>query len=50
MSFVQDVLLPYPLKTIERALDLATAQDAREGLTSITDCGVAGGWIGHAGG
>jgi len=48
MAFVQDVLLPYPLDVIERALDLATAQYAREGLTSVTDCGVAGGWIGHA--
>jgi predicted amidohydrolase YtcJ len=48
MSFVQDVLLPYPIATIERALDLATAQYAREGLTSVTDAGVAGGWIGHA--
>jgi predicted amidohydrolase YtcJ len=48
MAFVRDVLLPYPLEVIERALDLATAQYAREGLTSVTDCGVAGGWIGHA--
>jgi predicted amidohydrolase YtcJ len=48
MAFVQDVLLPYPVDTIERALDLATAQYAREGLTSVTDAGVAGGWIGHA--
>jgi predicted amidohydrolase YtcJ len=48
MSFVQDVLLPYPLEVIERALDLATARYAREGLTSVTDAGVAGGWIGHA--
>ena len=37
MSFVRDVLLPYPLEVIERALDLATAQYAREGLTSVTD-------------
>ena len=48
MSFVRDVLLPYPLEVIERALDLATAQYAREGLTSVTDAGVSGGWIGHA--
>jgi hypothetical protein len=48
MSFVRDVLLPYPLEVIERALDLATAHYAREGLTSVTDAGVAGGWIGHA--
>ena len=37
MSFVRDVLLPYPLEVIERALDLATAQYAREGLTSVTN-------------
>jgi predicted amidohydrolase YtcJ len=48
MSLVRDVLLPYPLSTIEQALDLATARYAREGLTSVTDAGVAGGWIGHA--
>jgi predicted amidohydrolase YtcJ len=48
MSFVRDVLLPYPLEVIEQALDLATARYAREGLTSVTDAGVAGGWIGHA--
>lgn len=48
MSFVQDVLLPHSLASIERALDLATAQYAREGLTSVTDAGVAGGWIGNA--
>ena len=48
MSFVQDVVLPYPLQTIERALALATEQYAREGITSVTDAGVAGGWIGNA--
>lgn len=48
MKLVQDILLPYPLASIERALELATAQYAREGLTSVTDAGVAGGWIGHA--
>ena len=48
MSLVRDVVLPYPIATIERALDLITAQYAREGLTSLTDCGVAAGWIGNA--
>ncbi len=48
MSLVRDVVLPYPVATIERALDLATAQYAREGLTSLTDCGIAAGWIGNA--
>lgn len=48
MKLVQDILLPYPLASLERALELATAHYAREGLTSVTDAGVAGGWIGHA--
>lgn len=48
MKLVQEILLPYPLASLERALELATAHYAREGLTSVTDAGVAGGWIGHA--
>ncbi|MFJ4229175.1 amidohydrolase [Paenarthrobacter nicotinovorans] len=48
MSLIRDVLLPYPLTEIERALDLATSQYAREGLTSVTDAGIAAGWIGNA--
>lgn len=48
MRLVQDVLLPDPLVRIEEALGLATAQYAREGLTSVTDAGIAGGWIGHS--
>ncbi|MGO3846457.1 MAG: amidohydrolase [Agrococcus casei] len=48
MELVQRILLPYPLASLERALQLATEQYAREGLTSVTDAGVAGGWIGHA--
>ena len=48
MKLVQDILLPYPLANLERALELATAHYASEGLTSVTDAGVAGGWIGHA--
>lgn len=48
MALVQEILLPYPLASLEQALELATAQYAREGITSVTDAGVAGGWIGHA--
>lgn len=48
MNLVRDVVLPYPIASITRALDLATAQYAREGLTSVTDAGTCGGWIGHA--
>ena len=47
MELVQRILLPYPLASLERALQLATSTHV-EGLTSVTDAGVAGGWIGHA--
>ena len=48
MRLVQDLMLPYPLETIERALDLATSHYLTEGITSVTDAGIAGGWIGHS--
>jgi len=48
MSLVQQLVLPYPLTVIEDALAKATSQYAREGLTSVTDAGIAGGWIGHS--
>ncbi|MEC5193084.1 MULTISPECIES: amidohydrolase [unclassified Arthrobacter] len=48
MRLVQEILLPYPLETIERALDLATSHYLSEGITSVTDAGVAGGWIGYS--
>ena len=48
MRLVQDLLLPYPQETIERALALATSHYLTEGITSVTDAGIAGGWIGHS--
>jgi predicted amidohydrolase YtcJ len=48
MRLAQDILLPYPLETIERALDLATSHYLSEGITSVTDAGIAGGWIGYS--
>jgi predicted amidohydrolase YtcJ len=48
MRVVQDVVLPDPVAAIVAALGLATAQYAREGLTSVTDAGIGGGWIGHS--
>lgn len=48
MSLVRDELLPAPIATIDRALELATAKYAEQGLTSVTDAGVAAGWIGNA--
>ncbi|MDI2099174.1 amidohydrolase [Ruicaihuangia caeni] len=48
MRIVQDVVLPDPTSEIVDALGRATAQYAREGLTSVTDAGIGGGWIGHS--
>ncbi|TFI42545.1 amidohydrolase [Rhodococcus sp. 1R11] len=48
MRLVQDLVLPYRSDDIERALDRATGHYATEGLTSITDAGIAGGWIGNS--
>ncbi|NNV10097.1 amidohydrolase, partial [Geobacillus sp. MMMUD3] len=47
-GLVQDLIRPYSLDTIVDALDLATAQYAREGITSFGECGIAYGWIGHS--
>jgi len=48
MRLVQDVMLPYPLDRLEEALEAATRHYLSEGLTSVTDAGVGGGWIGHS--
>ncbi len=48
MALVQQIMLPYPVETIAQALDLATQHYLTEGLTSVTDAGIAGGWIGYS--
>ncbi|HIY65332.1 MAG TPA: amidohydrolase [Candidatus Agrococcus pullicola] len=48
MRLVQDIMLPYPLGRIEQALEAATRHYLTEGLTSVTDAGIAGGWIAHS--
>ncbi|MGJ0204104.1 amidohydrolase family protein [Leucobacter sp. gxy201] len=48
MALVQQQMLPAPQQQIVAALDAATARYAAEGLTSITDAGIGGGWIGHS--
>lgn len=48
LRLVQDLFMPYPLASIENALERATAVYAAEGLTSVTDAGIAGGWIGNS--
>lgn len=47
-NLVQDLLRPYAQKDIVAAIDRATNQYAREGITSFTEAGVGGGWIGHS--
>jgi predicted amidohydrolase YtcJ len=48
MSLVQQLHLPYPVDTLTRALGLATEHYLTEGITSVTDAGIGGGWIGHS--
>ncbi|MYM19679.1 amidohydrolase family protein [Brevibacterium sp. 5221] len=45
---VQDLIKPYSADTIVDCLDRATAQYAKEGITSIGEAGISGGWIGHS--
>lgn len=47
MRSVQDILQPEALENIVDALAAASEHYVTEGLTSVTDAGIAGGWIGH---
>lgn len=47
-QLIQELILPYSLETIETALDRATRTYAAEGITSFTEAGIGGGWIGHS--
>ena len=42
------VLRPVPLGMLSGALAKASAVYAAEGLTHVTECGIAGGWVGHS--
>lgn len=48
MALVQEYHLPASQQQIVAALDAATRAYAAEGLTSVTDAGIGGGWIGHS--
>jgi predicted amidohydrolase YtcJ len=39
---------PYPLATLTDAVAAAAERYLREGLTSVTEAGVGGGWVGHS--
>ncbi|WP_336652573.1 MULTISPECIES: amidohydrolase [unclassified Leucobacter] len=47
-GLVQALLLPYSTERLVEALDAATSRYAAEGITSFTEAGVGGGWIGHS--
>ncbi|SJN11777.1 Exoenzymes regulatory protein AepA precursor [Leucobacter sp. 7(1)] len=47
-GLVQALLLPYATDALVAALDAATQRYAAEGITSFTEAGVGGGWIGHS--
>jgi predicted amidohydrolase YtcJ len=44
----QALFQPRPLSTLQAALERATAVYASQGITSFTDAGVGGGWIGQS--
>ncbi len=48
MALVQAHHLPDSRPDIVRALGAATRRYVAEGLTSVTDAGIGGGWIGHS--
>lgn len=47
-GLVQAMLLPYSTEQLVAALDAATTRYAAEGITSFSEAGVGGGWIGHS--
>jgi len=47
-QLIQQLILPYPIADLEAALERATRHYASEGITSFTEAGIGGGWIGHS--
>ena len=47
-GLVQALLLPYATERLVEALEAATSRYAEQGITSFTEAGVGGGWIGHS--
>lgn len=47
-GLVQTLLLPYSTERLVEALDAATSRYAAQGITSFSEAGVGGGWIGHS--
>lgn len=47
-NLVRALRYPYPLQRIIDAIDLASQHFLREGITSVQEAGIGGGWIGHS--
>jgi predicted amidohydrolase YtcJ len=47
-ELVGELTHPYPLATLKDAVASAGQQYLREGITSVTEAGVGGGWVGHS--
>lgn len=47
-GLVQAMLLPYATDRLVEALEAATSRYAAQGITSFSEAGVGGGWIGHS--
>lgn len=47
-ALISPLVLPYPLDTLVDAIDRAGRQYLREGITSVTEAGIGGGWIGKS--
>jgi len=47
-ELVSGLVHPYPLTTLADAIDRAGQQYLAEGITSVTEAGIGGGWIGRS--
>jgi predicted amidohydrolase YtcJ len=45
---VGSLVYPYPLAELTEAISRAAGQYLREGITSCTEAGIAGGWVAHS--
>jgi predicted amidohydrolase YtcJ len=46
-ELVADLVHPYPVPVLADAIGRAAERYLSEGITSVTEAGIAGGWIGH---
>jgi predicted amidohydrolase YtcJ len=46
-QLVGELVHPYPVSVLAEAIDRAGQRYLSEGLTSVTEAGIGGGWIGH---